>query len=67
MSKNIMISQVPLPSLYQSFMPLIKDTTLSTVGGKAKETPPSESTVAMTSPLSSEVKSITLTLDANAQ
>jgi hypothetical protein len=45
----------------------MKDTTLSTVASKAKETPPSESTVTMTSPLSSDAKSVSLNLDANAQ
>jgi hypothetical protein len=67
MLRNVTISRVPLPSLYQSFMPLMKDTTLSTVADKVKETPPSESTVTMTSPLSSDAKSVSLTLDANAQ
>jgi hypothetical protein len=65
MSRNVTILRVPLPSLYQSFMPLMKDTTLSTVAGKAKEMPPSESTVTMMSPLSSDAKSVPLTLDAN--
>jgi hypothetical protein len=58
MSRNVRISQVPLPSLYQSFMPLMKDTTLSTVAGKAKEMPPPESTVTMTSSSSSNAKSV---------
>ncbi len=47
-------------------MPLMKDTTLSTVAGKAKKMPPSESTVTMMPPLSSDAKSVSLTLDANA-
>jgi hypothetical protein len=48
-------------------MPLMKNTKLSTIAGKATETPPSESTVTMMSSLSSDAKSVSLTLDANVQ
>ena len=53
--------------MYQSFMPLMKDATLSTVAGTEKELSPLESTVTMTSPLSLDARSVSLTLDANAQ
>jgi hypothetical protein len=53
--------------LYRSFMPFIKDMTLSIETGTSKEMPPSESNKTTTSPSSLDANSVSLTFKEKAQ